>query len=44
MSKISPKQRYIQLMDWLPTFKNNTPKTNKPKKQSRLDYYSKKGA
>ena len=43
MSKISPKQRYLQLMDWLPTFKKSTPKTNKPKKESRLTYYSKKG-
>ena len=44
MSKISPKQRYLQLMDWLPTFKKSTPKTNKVKKTSRLDYYAKKGA
>jgi hypothetical protein len=44
MSKISPKQRYLQLMDWLPTFKKSTPKTNKQPKQSRLDYYAKKGA
>ena len=44
MSKMSAKQRYLQLSDWLVTFKKNTPKTNKVKKQSRLDYYSKKGA
>jgi hypothetical protein len=44
MSKISPKQRYLQLKDWLPTFVKSTPKTNKPKQESRLDYYSKKGA
>ena len=43
MSKQSPKQRYEQLMDWLPTFRRNTPKTNKPKIESRLTYYNKKG-
>jgi len=43
MSKISPKQRYEQLMDWLPTFKRNTPKTNKVKQESRLTYYKNKG-
>ena len=43
MSKISSRQRYLQLMDWLPTFKKNTPKTNQLKKESRLTYYSKKG-
>lgn len=43
MSKVSSKQRYVQLMEWLPTFRRNTPKTNKPKKQSRLDYYAQKG-
>ena len=43
MSKVSPKQRYEQLISWLDTFKK-TSKTNKPKKQSRLDYYAKKGA
>ena len=43
MSKISAKQRYLQLKDWLPTFVKSTPKTNKPKKESRLTYYSKKG-
>jgi len=43
MSKQSAKQRYTQLMDWLPTFRRNTPKTNKPKKQSRMDYYKNKG-
>jgi hypothetical protein len=44
MSKISSKQRYIQLTDWLTTFKKSTPKTNKVKKQSRMDYYKKQGA
>lgn len=44
MSKTSAKQRYIQLMDWLPTFRKNTPKVNKPQSQSRLNYYAKKGA
>jgi hypothetical protein len=44
MSKISSKQRYIQLTDWLATFKKSTPKTNKVKKQSRMDYYKKQGA
>tara|TARA_E500000178_G_scaffold316769_1_gene336810 strand:- start:5 stop:139 length:135 start_codon:yes stop_codon:yes gene_type:complete len=43
MSKQSAKQRYTQLMNWLPTFKKSTPKTNKPVKQSRLEYYAKKG-
>jgi len=43
MSKISPKQRYLQLKDWLPTFVKSTPKTNKLKQESRLSYYSKKG-
>lgn len=43
MSKTSAKKRYIQLMDWLPTFKKSTPKTNKPIKQSRLEYYKKRG-
>jgi len=44
MSKQSAKQRYTQLIDWLPTFKKSTPKTNKVKKQSRMDYYKKQGA
>lgn len=43
MSKMSAKQRYLQLSDWLVTFKKNTPKTNKVKKESRLTYYNKKG-
>jgi hypothetical protein len=43
MSKISPKQRYLQLKDWLPTFVKSTPKSNKPKQESRMNYYKKKG-
>ena len=43
MSQTSPKQRYLQLKDWLPTFIKATPKTNTPKKESRLTYYNKKG-
>ena len=43
MSKISSKQRYLQLKDWLPTFVKSTPKTNKPKKESRINYYKQKG-
>jgi len=43
MSKQSAKQRYTQLMDWLPTFKKSTPKTNKLQKESRMSYYAKKG-
>lgn len=42
MSKTSSKQRYTQLMSWLDTFKKKS-KVSKPKKQSRLDYYAKKG-
>jgi hypothetical protein len=43
MSTSSAKQKYLQLKDWLPTFVKSTSKTNKPKKESRLSYYSKKG-
>ena len=43
MSKTSAKQRYTQLMSWLDTFKKRTVKTQKPKRQSRLDYYNKQG-
>lgn len=42
MSKTSAKKRYIQLVSWLDTFKKKPTKTT-PKKQSRLDYYAKKG-
>jgi len=43
MSQTSSKQRYTQFVSWLDTFKKTTPKTTRPKPQSRLDYYSKKG-
>lgn len=43
MSKQSSKQRYLQLIDWLPTFRKSTPKTNKLKRESKLEYYKKKG-
>ena len=43
MSKQSSKQRYLQLMDWLPTFRKSTPKINKTKNKSRLTYYQEKG-
>jgi hypothetical protein len=42
MSQTSPKQRYTQLTSWLDTFKKSTPKTNKPKQESRLTYYKSK--
>ena len=53
MSKTSPKQRYLQLMSWLPTFKSSPKFKNKNKdkstiqkfnkKESRMSYYQKKG-
>ena len=43
MSISSPKQKYLQLKDWLPTFIKATPKTNTPRTESRMDYYKKKG-
>lgn len=43
MSKISAKQRYSQLMDWLPTFNKMHNKVAK-QKESRLEYYNKKNA
>ena len=46
MSKISPRQRYSQLMDWLDTFsksQNHRPKKSGGKKQSRMSYYKEKG-
>ena len=53
MSNTSAKGRYTQLMNWLPTFKsspkykdktNKTESNKKPyKKESRLNYYKKKG-
>jgi len=47
MSKTSAKARYSQLMEWLKTYKSSPKhrdKTSKgPKKQSRMNYYKKKG-
>ena len=43
MSQTSAKKRYLQLKDWLPTFVKSTPKTNKPKQESRINYYKQKG-
>ena len=53
MSKTSPKQRYLQLMSWLPTFKSSPKFKNKNKSksttqkfnknESRLNYYKNKG-
>ena len=43
MSKVSSKQRYVQLVDWLGSFKK-TSKTLKQKPTSRLEYYSQKGS
>ena len=43
MSKTSAKQRYTQLKEWLSTLKFRTVKTQKPKRESRLGYYSAKG-
>ena len=43
MSKTSAKKRYLQLKDWLPTFVKSTPKSNKPKRESKLEYYKRKG-
>ena len=41
MSKISNKQRYMQLMEWLPTLKTQRGKRKK-QQQSRLGYYEEK--
>ena len=43
MSKTSPKQRYMQTMSWLSTFKKSTAKKDQPKRESRMDYYKNKG-
>ena len=40
MSKTSPKQRYMQTMSWLNTFKQST---DKPKRESRMNHYKNKG-
>ena len=42
MSKTSAKQRYEQLMEWIPTLKNKRRNTRKPKRQSRMDYMASK--
>lgn len=42
MSKISPKQRYIQLTSWLETFNKKSKNQKKIKPQSRLSYYKSK--
>ena len=45
MSKSSSKQRYEQLMEWIPTLKNKRKNTRKPrynKQQSRMDYMASK--
>ena len=47
MSKTSPKQRYIQLKEWLAVFKQGTnTNTNKRKDRrfSKADHYKAKGA
>ena len=50
MSKASPKQRHIQLLSWLSTFKKST--SSKPNgrssqqassRESRMDYNKKQG-
>jgi len=44
MSKTSNKQRYIQLKEWMSTFRKiNTKGKKKGKKVSRSDYYKSKG-
>lgn len=43
MSKTSPKQRYIQLKEWLAVFKQDSPsKPNKKKRFSKADHYKQK--
>lgn len=43
MSKVSAKQRYFQLMEWLPTCTTKKSKGVK-QKESRLEYYQKVNA
>ena len=44
MSKISSKQRYVQLMEWLETVKTSQkPKKANSRNQSRMSYYKNKG-
>lgn len=44
MSKSSPKQRYLQLQEWLAVFKKGT-NTNKRRKKrfSKSDHYKSRG-
>lgn len=42
MSKTSAKNRYTQLMEWLPTLKQQRKKRSK-RGVSRMDYYEKRG-
>ena len=42
MSNTSPKNRYEQLMEWLPTLKKTTSK-NKTAKFSKANHYKSKG-
>lgn len=45
MSKTSPKQRYIQLKEWLAVFKQGSPsKPNRRKRFSKADHYKAKRA
>lgn len=47
MGKRSAKQNYEQLMEWLETIKRPKKSTSTPasfQKESRLDYYVKKGS
>ena len=46
MGKNSSKQTYMQLMEWLDTVKRPKKSVSTPvsfQKESRLDYYSRKG-
>lgn len=53
MSKTSPKQRYMQTMSWLSTFKKSTAKKDQPNggrssqqassRESRMNHYKNKG-
>ncbi len=42
MSKTSNKNRYTQLMEWLPTLKTKRKKRVKPGKFSKADTYNKR--
>ena len=43
MSKISSKQRYVQLKEWLETYKSSPKSNKKITNKSRLNYYKTKG-